>query len=497
MTNKNKNKFLNFKQGSITVYILMIASISVTLLTSLAIFVANSQKNSSNEVSRQKALQFAEEGVYYYRWYLAHSLDGKNKQQIQEFWENGSPIGTVDPYGKAVVNFDGESVGEFEITVTPPSSNSTIILVESVGWTYRHPNIKKRIKVRFRKPSWSEYSVLANDVMRFGEGTNVFGPIHSNNGIRFDGVANNVVTSSVAEYSDPDTGLVKPGVWTSQSDESSVFLAGNEFPVPSIDFNSVTSDLSLIRTDSQINGLYFDDDTYEAESCDYVWSGWPPPWWDWVCAAADRTVFGYHFTLRVDDKVEVRRVLNYEGDQVDETATYLIIEETDAEIFSLPANGLIFADKNIWVDGQINSAQLTIASADLDGSTDSNIYINNDILYTNYNGDDIIGLIAENNILVGLYSEDNLEIDAALLAQKGRVGREYYYWNWSWSDWLYRDEITVRGSIATNKRYGFAYTDGTGYDVRNLYFDNNLIYYPPPYFPTGTVYELDLWEDVR
>lgn len=472
----------------------MIAAISATILTSLAIFVANNQKNSSNEVSRQKALQFAEEGIYYYRWYLAHSLDGKNQQQIRDFWENSNPIGTSAPYNRAIANFDGEVVGEFEITVTPPESDSTIVLVESIGWTYRHPNIKKKIRVRFRKPSWSEYSVLANDVMRFGEGTNVFGPIHSNNGIRFDGQANNVITSSAETYWDPDTGSTRPGVWTSLSDPSQVFLAGTEFPVPSIDFNSVTSDLNLIRTRAQEEGLYFDDDVFEEEVCSLHWVGWFH--WEWQCNSVDQDVLGFHLTLRVDDKVEVRKILDYYGYQHWETDTYQILEETDPEVFSLPNNGLIFADKHIWVEGQIDSARLTIASADLDGGTNTDIYINNDILYTNNDGSDTIGLIAENDISIGLHSENNLEVDAALLAQKGRVGRNWYS-PLSWGSWAYRDEITIRGSIATNQRYGFAWTDGTGYDTRNLYFDNNLIYYPPPYFPTGTVYELDLWEDIR
>ena len=111
------------------------------------------------------------------------------------------------------------------------------------------------------------------------------------------------------------------------------------------------------------------------------------------------------------------------------------------------------------------------------------------------NGPDILGLIAQNNISIGLYSDDNLEIDAALLAQRGRVGRDYYSWP------LLRrlcpsTSITVYGSIVTKQRYGFAWTDGTGYNIRNLYFDNNLIYYPPPYFPAGDKYQIDLWKEL-
>jgi hypothetical protein len=42
--------------------------------------------------------------------------------------------------------------------------------------------------------------------MRFGAGTEVFGKIHSNVGIRFDGVAHNVISSGVASFDDPDHG---------------------------------------------------------------------------------------------------------------------------------------------------------------------------------------------------------------------------------------------------------------------------------------------------
>ena len=214
--------------------------------------------------------------------------------------------------------------------------------------------------------------------------------------------------------------------------------------------------------------------------------------WCYVCEIEQMPVKGYHLTLRADDKVEVRRVLDYGGDYFLEYPTYQITNESDVEVFDFPSNGAIYVNNHVWIDGEINTAHLTIAAADLDTSLEANIYLLNDVLYTNKDGQDIIGLIAENDVTVGLYSEDNLEIDAALLAQNGRVGREYYYF----SSYRWRDTITVFGSIVTNKRYGFAYTDGTGYDIRNLYFDNNLLYYLLLFFPTGTVYELDLWEDL-
>lgn len=484
--------------GAITAYLLVVVGVTATLLTGLIVFVSSSQRRSLNEVSRQQALGMAESGVYYYRWYLAHTLDGKSTQEILDFWKSAEPIGVAETFEKDVLDFSGQPIGHYSLAVEPPEDGSTIVILRSTGWDLKHPEIKKTIQVRFRRPAWSEFSVLANDVMRFGEGTVVYGPIHSNNGIRFDGVANNVVSSSVATYRDPDTGLWKDGVWTSLPNESAVFLAGKLFPVAAVDFNGVTVNLATMRAEAQNRGIYLAEDVFEKQVCVYEKRRGR---WGTYCDTVSYDVLGYHLTLRTDDKVEVRRVKEY-GDEGPwghrEEAPLNIISEDDLMVLDFPDNGLIFSNKSVWVDGQINTARITIASANLDEAIDTDIYINNDILYTNKDGRDIIGLIAENDISVGLYSENNLEIDAALLAQKGRVGRL----NYQTTGYKMRDTITLFGSMATNERYGFAYVDTrtglrvSGYASRYLYFDNNLIYFPPPYFPTGNVYSLDLWEEL-
>lgn len=474
------------QSGFIAAYALVTAAVVTTLLTGLLVFVSVAQRRSSDEISRQQALQLAESGVYFYKWYLAHNLDGKNAQQIRNFWDSGTAYGDSSPYEVEVDDKDGNPIGKYRLTVSIPNPDSTIATVESTGWTYKHPTIQRSVRVRFRRASWSEFSVLANDAMRFGSGTNVQGPIHSNGGIRFDGVANNQVSSSVATYVDPDTGIVRPGVWTSQADESAVFLAGKKFPTAAVDFNGVTTDLALIKSEAQASGLYFGGDTYEKTVCGWQFVGWPF-WWQWNCNTQQEPVEGYHITLRTDDKIEKRLVYS-KG-----SSTYNITDQSSAEIFDIPANGLIFIEDDAWVDGTIDTARITIASANLESDViETNIYINNDIRYTHTDGQEVIGLIAENDISVGLYSENDLRIDAALLAQKGRVGRDHY----GFSSYRWRNTITVYGSIATNHRYGFAWTDGTGYTTRNLFFDNNLLYTPPPFFPTGNTYDLDLWEDL-
>ncbi len=490
---KNKKKFkkdFSKKSGYISVHLLMAVSITVTLLTGLVVFAVSAQKKSLNEIAKNKSLQIAEYGIYYYKWYLAHNLDGRNVQQIKEFWqdEENPPLGIDSPYIYRVKDSSEREIGQYQIEVASYDPNSTIVVIESTGKLDAYPQIEKKIRVRFRRPSWSEYSVLANDVMRFGAGTNVYGPIHSNNGIRFDGTANNIITSAVETYLDPDTGTIKPGVWTSQADEDQVFLAGKEYPVPSVDFNGVAVDLAFMKNEAQDfgEGSYFGYNQTPEEVCRNVCILQFLSFClrvEYQCGIAE--VKGYHLILGENNFI-IRDVLDYHG------SYYNIISEGPSKTYNYPENGLLFFEKPTWVEGQIDGQKITIASANLTGSgSDSDIYIEKDVRYTNYDGTNIIGLIAQNNISIGYYSNNILRIDGALLAQKGRVGRNQYS-----GTYRNRNTITLFGSMATNKRYGFAYTDGTGYQIRNLYFDNNLLYYPPPYFPTGNVYRLDLWEDM-
>jgi len=175
--------------------------------------------------------------------------------------------------------------------------------------------------------------------------------------------------------------------------------------------------------------------------------------------------------------------------------------QTEALVSSsvpIPSNGLIFVEDHAWVRGQIDGARLTIASGRFpdNPATRTSITVNSNVLYTNTNGSDVLGLVAQNNINVGLASADVLRIDGALVAQNGRAGR--YYYNSSCGTGYTRSMLTLFGMIASNQRYGFAYTDGTGYQLRNISYDGNLLYGPSPSFPlTGGQYERFMWNEVQ
>ena len=101
--------------------------------------------------------------------------------------------------------------------------------------------------------------------------------------------------------------------------------------------------------------------------------------------------------------------------------------------------------------------------------------------------------MTQKNINVGLKSSATIRIDAAQVAQNGRIGR--YYYSSSCGTEYKRTKITSYGMLGTNQRYGWAYTDGTGYQVRNLTYDQNLSVAPPPLFPTIGNYAILDWRE--
>lgn len=494
---KNKKSLASLKlrrNGSMIAYALVIMSVVSILLVSILKYTTSQTTFSINRVNRAGSFQVAEAGIFFYRWYLAHEISGKTVQQIKDFWINGNPYGVSAPYEADFRDPEGGVIGRYKIEVQAPDVNSTIVLVKSTGWTLKDPNVKRVVQARFRRPSWSESAVLANDNMRFGSGTIVSGKIHSNKGIRFDGLATNVISSALDIYDDPDhSGNNEFGVHTHVNPppasgindtfrplealptspvpaRADVFQAGRQFPVPAVDFNGMLSDLNFMKTAAQFgeNGsLYFDN------------SG-----------------EGRHIILQNGATFNICKVNTYSGTTNGITSyrrnsgggTCATCSGLCSTSYNYPSSGVIFVEDNVWVEGTINDKKVTIVAADLVGGIKKTMYIGmNNILYTNFDGRDILGLIGQKDVEVIRNSQNFLTVDAALLAQSGRVGMSHYG--------NQKDTITVNGSIATNLRYGFAWTDGTGYTNRNLNFDNNLLYYPPPYFPTGTEYYIDLWEE--
>jgi len=470
-------------KGQIVLQVLIFGSIAIYFVGAFATWAVSNIKASKQSFDREQAIQIAEAGIDYYRWHLAHAPTD---------YQDGT--GVPGPYVHDFRDKNGNVIGQFSLTITPPPLGSTLVAIRSAGTVTADPTFLRTIATKLAKPSFGKYAWILNDFVHFGSTAEVFGPIHSNVGIRFDGLAHNLVSSGVSTYDDPGHGgAAEFGVHTHDPptdplppaavpDRPDVFEVGRQFPLPVVGFDGLIGDLATLRTDAISGGGYYGPSGGQ----------------------------GYHIILQTDDRYDIYRVnsLVTIGSCTDQSSplqpgwgiwsinTAAGSETLVAANVPFPANGIIFTESNVWVDGQIDGARLTIAAGEFPDNplTRRNIIVNNNLRYTNYDGQDVIGLIAQNNFIVGLRSENDLTIDGAIIAQNGRIIR-FNYNDPDCGSWRIRTRLTTHGMLGSNGRSAFFY-GGSGYSVRVYNYDANLLYSPPPSFPlTSDQYITLSWEE--
>jgi hypothetical protein len=339
---------------------------------------------------------------------------------------------------------------------------------------------------------------LSNSFINFSNESEVWGKVHSNVGVRFDGIAHNTVSALSAKFSDPShSGCKEFGVHTHRDkddpcapandppwpadtvpDRQDVFMGGREFPVSEVSFSGVTTDLSNMKTEAQAgNGRYFDDDVND----------------DGIAE------LGKHIILKNDGTYDICAVVkanpshdiaNTKGYQKNSgSGTCDACSGDCLSNYEIINDGVIFVENDVWVEGAINNKRLSIVAANLSGGGDKkDIYIgisDNDLRLAAYDCDNILGLVAQQDVRVLDSCPDDFIVDAALLAQTGTVGiiggmgGKY--------------SLTFNGAIVSYLQPYFQ-NGGSGFANRTYNFNNNLLYCPPPNFPTGMEYIIDLWE---
>ncbi len=468
------------KTGQLAVELLFLAAIVITLVggfVSLAASFLNLSVRSQNEA---QAFAIAEAGIEYYKWHLAYAS--------QDFTDG---TGGPGPYVHTYYNKNGVAIGQFSLNITAPPTGSTIVTITSTGGVTADPTIQKIVTVRLGVPSFAQYAWVLNSPVAFGTTAQVYGVIYSNSGIHFDGVAHNLVESALTTYTDPDTGLNEWAVYTQDApadpqpptalpSRPDVFTAGRTLGVPAVDFAGITQDLATIKASAQATGYY-------ASSSGAL---------GYDLALSTTTFTLYKVTATTTPSRNCTNDLSQSG-----WGTWTIQNESLYATGTIPQNGDMFFEDNLWVRGHVNGVRVTIASGrfPVNPTTYSNITVNNSITYGSFNGSDTIALISQNNINVGLASDNNLVIDAALIAQNGWIGRFYYNNNCGASST--RNSLTTLGIMATNLRSAFAYVvngNSSGFGTRTYNYDANLLYSPPPSFPLTTNGYTELsWEELK
>ncbi|MBI5732127.1 MAG: hypothetical protein HY982_02080 [Candidatus Magasanikbacteria bacterium] len=465
---KEKSK-LRVRSGTVLMIALVFGAIAITaIVNGLAVFGLMENRAAKFKHGSETAFQIAEAGIEYYRWHLAHDADD---------FQDG--VGGPGPYPHDYKDKDGNVIGRFVLDIAPPAYGSSVAVITSTGSTVAQPNTRRKLQARVGFPSLADYAFLTNSDVWIGDNETIHGKLHANGGIRFDGTADAPITSAKETYvCKPVFGSgcnnsIKPGVWGAGGPQN--FW---KFPVPAFDFNAITVDLAAVKTGAENGGFY----------------------------RSSSGAYGYHLKFKNNATFDLYKVTALKplptpgyGKDVDGNKhyeSYDIKTESFQGNFGNPANGLIFIEDQIWVEGTVKG-RLTVGSGKfpVNPTTDTSIIIPNNLIYSLKDGSDTLGLIAQKHVLLPRYSPNNLEIDAALIAQNGSAQRFYYS-----GDIL--DNLTVYGSVISNGIWTWSWVTMGGAVVsgyRNTYttYDANLTYGPPPAFPVGNEYHLISWREIK
>jgi hypothetical protein len=486
-------------------YVLILAVMVVTAMLMLgALLLAQVQVNQQHVVRDRaytQSLEIAEAGLNQYLWMVASGSSTDSNDFAIPGADASSPHKmTYDYYDP----YSGEVLGQYTMQVTPPTADKPEVAVVVTGMSSQPVEQSRTVKAAMGRPAFSEYVLLTNDEVWIGGPlTRVWhGKTHSNTGICID-TANisDIISCARKTYTSSLFGGTHNGVWSGReytvptNDPSRTLW---QFPVPAIDFGTVTSDLARLSSLAVGTGVNLPYSTTNVHD----------------------STRGWYIKLLGNKKYQIRLVTGeYENRTYksgNDVGGYLTITTSGLSAFGIssgdynyPEDGVIFVNDNVWVEGTNVEGRITIAcSGQLNpvGKTAAtSIHVVGDLTYkkgpgNKHDGTVAVGLIAQNNIEIPAYapwgksgqvSELDMEIDAALIAQQGKE-----FCRAADLGGPTRDLLTIYGSVSSYSRPYRYSTGGGGFANGANVYDPFLLHNPPPYFPKTGTFQILNWQEL-
>ncbi len=470
------------ERGFIVTYVLVFAAIFLMILSGILGYILLQLRQSEQKLAWNLALDIAEAGIDRYQWCLNNSIED-------------DCLGEKDYY-----DIEGRLVGAYSIEMdsTMVCGQTTQHQIISTGWTSDYPSMQRKIEVYYGRKSIAEFAYILNSSVWIGSDHEINGPYHSNGGIRMDGINQSLLTSAAmlddkGEWVCTDSfgcdpcptsrgcrvsggDCICPGVFTTTSNPTiSLF----KYPVPPFDFNAITMDLVEIKDKAQNGGgLYFPVSTNIIPGSK-----------------------GYHLKFLNTGRVQVYAVMAlqqtsaYSDEEDWHFDRFTINNESLYGTYTIPEDcSVIYLEDNAWVEGTVKGKVIVVSANLVDNNVDTSIVLPANITYASGGDTDGLAILAEENVLIGPQSPNDMELHAIIVAQKGRFGRNHYTGN-------YRNSLEIYGSIISNGRVGTQWTSGgvmiSGYAQRETYFDQNQVYSPPPFIASmSDDYKIVSWREI-
>ncbi len=461
------------KRGYLLVLVMVFGAVFFTMSVAFVGYLVTQHRSQVFSYNRERALEIAEAGLNYYKWYLAH-----NPNDVT----NGT--GLPGPYVGVYEDPEDGPIGEYSLSIASSTTCGDMYAVDiySTGHTYEEPDAGRQVYARYARPTVAEFAYILNANVWAGEDRVITGPYHSNGGIRMDGTNNSTVSSGQETWScDSNFGCSptseEDGVFTSTSNSNPDLFS---FPTTPINFTGITIDLAAMQ------------DKAENAGGDYYGPSGKQ---------------GYQIIFKSDGTYDLRRVNSKENEPHGYAwGRYMHILKGSTFLGNYPIPEecpVIYVEDQVWVEGEVNG-KVTIAAADVDTTgVDPSIILNDNITYAN----DESGLlaVAEYDVLIPLVVPDDMTLNGIFIAQNGHFGRNHYDTTMpnAWEEYIKRNSLTLNGTIVSNGREGTKWVSGggtylSGFNYRYNSYDRDLVADPPPLTPeVSDTFEFIEWREVN
>jgi Tfp pilus assembly protein PilX len=407
----------------------------LTLLSVLLIDTVQSEGDRSAQAVRSDAaFQAAEAGVDDYiakliddRLYYAHQVHAGEATRLDS---GGTQVaaGNAWAYSLDWTYPNGSDTWrqltngyEYSLQITPPEAGSLSIRILSTGRKAGSDTDQRTIEVLVRPSSIADFQRVVNGNVGWGSTATTNGKLYANGTINHDGTARADV---YAEVDVTGSTTFENGA---QAYDSTNIRTVIKNPV---NFNALLASLVDIQRASQVAGVYLDDPSKSA----------------W------RLTFQSDGTFLVESCTP--------GGNPDPAVAVPVCGS--ATTYSVPSNGAVYTAQTAIVSGSVNG-RVTVGSND-------DIVIANNIDYVT-TGDDVLGLVAKNDVLGAAYVPATLTWRAGVIAQSG---------TWKGAGPTGSKTLMVWQGSSTTQNGG----NWVMFNARDYSYDESLLYLPPPWFPT-------------
>ncbi len=416
----------------------------------------------------------AENFVDYYDLTAVHNIavSAANIAADSIFWDPSNPnLNLSGPFSGGTYNFSSR----WDVV-----NQDSDILVTAVGiYPGMYGNITDTVQVLLSPASFDRYAFFSNDENNtyWITGDTLTGPFHTNGTMYVSGVP--VIKGSATSLNGTDPAKLPDS--NGDTLKCTSYQSGVNITIP--------SDLS--STENAASRVFANTDTYPRDTYDV-----------YLTFNSDGTVT-YHTTL-----------VTYPASSGGRRATTVTTPDSTVPLGTFAPNGVVLVDNgDVHVQGTLNGDVTVVAEQGTGNSStnwphislpnyvtppdrNGNVLIDGNIVYKdnpeNGTSSDMLGLVADNSVMVSTQTTQNMTIDAAIFAKSG----EFLYQNYSGGSPM--GYLYLYGSITNNIRGPVGTFSGgrllTGYN-KDYKYDSRFATGAPPFFPTTGQFQILSWRE--